>query len=269
MANGGTIAGAAISGVDGLFKLGTAIAQLVHGKKLQKELDAQGRPVMTTPEAFTEKEGMARSQYLDPRFAGQSAMEDQAKATAANQVGKIQDTAGSGAGALTAMLAGNGQLQNNLTNIGVQGAQFQQQDLAKLMGLLGEKSQLQQQQWDFNKWQPYAEKAAQARALTQAGQTNISNALSDGANLAIGMGQQKDAKDALATYGSKGMSRMAGIAAGAKFDPNSFMNNTQSGLGINMNNVDTSSDADYSLGIKLRKLMNPALHYKPQPIAFN
>lgn len=252
------IAGGALSGIGSLFKLGTAISQLIKGKKLQNELDKQGRPQMTTPQAFTENEGFARSNYLDPRFAGQSGMENQAMATNANQLKSIQDTAGSGAGALTAMLAGQNNLNNNLTNIGIQGAQFQQRDLENLTGLLGKKADLQQQQWQFNKWEPYAEKAAQARALSQSGQTNIANSLSDGANLAIGLGQNAQQQKNFDSLLGKGLN-----PAGGGTNNQNFNWMTPQATQAAAPEMPKQWAVDPVMA-QLQQMMNPALFYKPK-----
>lgn len=243
------IAGGVMSGIGSLFKMGTSISQMIKGKKLQKELDRKGRPVMTTPEAFSEKEGLVRSKYLDPRFAGQATMEDRAQSVNANQLKTIQDTAGSGASALTAVLAGQNNLNNNLTDIGVEGAQLKQQDLATLMNVLGDKANLQQQQWDYNVNQPYKEKAAQARALREAGQTNFANSMSDSANLAIGLGQNAQQQK------NFDASRSSGIVPQQQVAPSN---------GMAVPNMGKTWMTDPNMIDLLKKKLNPSLFYTPQ-----
>jgi hypothetical protein len=189
---GANIAGAAMQGVGSLMKLITGIKQMVDGRKIQRKLDAQGRPLETTPQAFTETEGLVRSQYLDPRFMGEDEMRQTIEARGANQIKNIQQTAGSGVDALMAYGLANNNTTNQLTDLGIQAAQKQQNDYQQLLSTLGQKAGYQQSQFQNNVMAPYLQSAQQAQALKQSGMTNMSNAFNDGANLALGVGQMQD-----------------------------------------------------------------------------
>lgn len=178
---GGGIASAVMSGIGSLFNLGTGISQILQGKKIQKRLDAQGRPILETPEAFNEYESLVRNRALNPQMPGQTALEQGIQDNTANQLANIQQTAGNSNQALIAGLMANKLMNNNLTNIGVQAAQQQQANMHDLYNTLGQKSNLQQQQFQYNVQQPYEQEAAQAKALKQAGMTNTANAIKDSA----------------------------------------------------------------------------------------
>lgn len=189
MIGGGEIAGAAIGGIGSLFKLGLGISQMIQGKNLQKRLDAQGRPIEKTPQAFTEAEGLVRSQYLDPRMMGEADMREAIKARGANQLQNIQQTAGSGLDALMAYNLSNNNTDKQLTDLGIQSAQQQQKDYQQLLNTLAQKAIYEQSQFQNNVLQPYKEKAAQAQALIGAGTQNTSNGINDAGNMAVAVGQ--------------------------------------------------------------------------------
>lgn len=189
MIGGGEIAGAAIGGISSLFKLGMGIDQMIKGKSIQRQLDAQGRPIEKTPQAFTEAEGLVRSQYLDPRMMGEADMREAIKARGANQLQNIQQTAGSGLDALMAYNLSNNNTDKQLTDLGIQSAQQQQKDYQQLLNTLAQKAIYQQSQFQNNVLQPYKEKAAQAQALVGAGTQNISNGINDAGSTAVAIGQ--------------------------------------------------------------------------------
>ena len=74
--NPAMIAGTGINLANQLKNLIVGAKQIKDGKKLQAKLDAQGQPILETPESFTEVEGLVRSNYVDPRFRGESKMRD-------------------------------------------------------------------------------------------------------------------------------------------------------------------------------------------------
>lgn len=187
MGAGASIAGAIFGGIGDLFKLGMGAKQFKDGKDLQKQLEGK-RPTMTTPESFMEKENWVRNAMIDNKMAGQTQMEQQAQANTSNQLRNIQDTAGSGVQALIASLVANNNQNKILNNIAMSAAQQQERDRQALYGMLGEKANMQQQQWQFNVLQPYMEKAQQAQALKQAGAQNISTGISGLGNIASSFG---------------------------------------------------------------------------------
>lgn len=184
----GGIAGAAFGGMNALMKLGLGIKQLIDGKKIQKKLDAQGRPLETTPEAFNETEALVRSQYLNGKLPGQTQLTEQVMSQGANQIQNIQQTAGSGADALMAYNVANNNTQRNLNEIGMKAAQNQQNSFQQLLNMLGQKAGFQQSQFQNNVMSPYLQQAQQAQALKQGGLSNISNAFNDAGNTAMGIG---------------------------------------------------------------------------------
>lgn len=177
------IASGVTKGIGSLFKMGKAIKQMRQGKKLQKELE-RNMPISSIPNSTLEGEALARSAYNDNRLPGQTAIEENLKGETGNLNRSISDRAGSGAEALFAMLAGQNQQNNALTDIGIKGAQMQNADRAALMGQLNSKAVFEDQNWLRNEYQPYMNKAAEAAALRGAGATNIANTLEGGADFA-------------------------------------------------------------------------------------
>lgn len=215
--NKGNIGAGVMGGIGSLFSLGTAISQLIKGKKIQRKLDAQGRPIMTTPDAFNEYESMVRQKAIDPRMAGQTTMEQNVQANTANQLANIQQTAGNSNQALMAGLMANKLMNNNLTNIGLEATQQANANKSQLYGVLGQKANMEQQQWQHNTLNPYLEQAQQVQALKQAGLTNISNSLKDVGSLAYGLGNSNsDDSDDAATKANKEKAKMVKKALSKK-----------------------------------------------------
>ncbi|MFN8296740.1 MAG: hypothetical protein U0T69_11125 [Chitinophagales bacterium] len=172
------IIGAIVGGIGDWMKIGIGAKQMKEGKQLAKELEGK-RPVLDLPQAFKEKEGYLRNAAIANSMPGQTQMEQQVEGNTANQLRSIQDSAGSGIQALTAALVANNNQNKLLNQIGVESAQYQQQNKSNLYGLLGDKANLQQKMWEFNVLQPYLEKAQQAKALKEAGPQNIITGLKD------------------------------------------------------------------------------------------
>lgn len=179
-----SIVGGGIGIANSLVNAIKGIKQVKDGKQLQEKLDAQGRPILDTPDAFNEIEGLVRSNYLDPRLAGETRIKDSIKAREANQIQTIQDTAGSGADALFAYGLANANTDKSLFNVDMQAYEQQQNDYNKLLGTLGQKANYEEKQFDFNVVQPFMESAEQAKALIAAGEQNRNNAFSDVAGYA-------------------------------------------------------------------------------------
>ena len=179
-----SIVGGGIGIVNSLVNAFKGIKQRKDGKKIQEKLDIQGRPILDTPEAFNEIEGLVRSNYLDPRLAGETRIKDSIKAREANQIQNIQDTASSGADALFAYGLANANTDNSLFNVDMKAYEQQQNDYNKLLSTLGQKANYEEKQFDFNVVQPFIQSAEQAKALIAAGEQNRNNAFENKAGYA-------------------------------------------------------------------------------------
>ena len=177
--NPAMIAGTGINLANQLKNLIMGAKQIKDGKKLQAKLDAQGQPILETPESFTEVEGLVRSNYVDPRFRGESKMRDAIESRGANQIQNIQQTAGSGMDALMAYNVANANTDNNLFNLDMKSFEQQQADYQALLGMLGQKAQYEDKQWMQNVLTPFVQSSEQAKALIGAGQQNVNNAMND------------------------------------------------------------------------------------------
>ena len=179
-----SIVGGGIGIVNSLVNAIKGIKQKKDGKKIQEKLDIQGRPILDTPEAFNEIEGLVRSNYLDPRLAGETRIKDSIKAREANQIQNIQDTASSGADALFAYGLANANTDNSLFNVDMKAYEQQRNDYNKLLSTLGQKANYEEKQFDFNVVQPFMQSAEQAKALIAAGEQNRNNAFENKAGYA-------------------------------------------------------------------------------------
>lgn len=181
------IAGGAIGAVNSLAGMIQGIQQVREGKALQRKLDAQGRPIMETPEAFNETEGLVRSKYLNPNMVGYDKMKDSINNNTANSIQNIQQTAGSGMDALLAYNIANAQAQDKLNNLDMQSASQKQNDYNQLINTLGQKANYQQQQWNNNVLTPFLEASNKAKAMIQAGNQNAHSSVDNIAGYVMGM----------------------------------------------------------------------------------
>lgn len=215
-----SIVGGGIGIVNSVVNAIKGIKQVKDGKKIQEKLDAQGRPILETPDAFNEIEGLVRSNYLDPRLTGETRIKDSIKAREANKIQTIQDTASSGADALFAYGLANANTDNSLFNVDMKAYEQQQNDYNKLLSTLGQKANYEEKQFDFNVVQPFMQSAEQAKALIAAGEQNRNNAFENMAGYATSAfsGMAGGSKDDRMTRGSKD-NRMA---RGSKDNRNKF-----------------------------------------------
>ena len=181
-----SIVGGGIGIANSLVNAIKGIKQKKDGKKIQEKLDIQGHPILETPDAFNEIEGLVRSNYLDPRLTGETRIKDSIKAREANKIQTIQDTASSGADALFAYGLTNAKTDNSLFNVDMKAYEQQQNDYNKLLSTLGQKANYEEKQFDFNVVQPFMQSAEQAKALIAAGEQNRNNAFENKAGYATG-----------------------------------------------------------------------------------
>jgi len=189
-----SIVGGGIGIANSLVNAIKGIKQKKDGKNIQEKLDAQGHPILETPDAFNEIEGLVRSNYLDPRLTGETRIKDSIKAREANKIQTIQDTASSGADALFAYGLANANTDNSLFNVDMKAYEQQQNDYNKLLSTLGQKANYEEKQFDFNVVQPFMQSAEQAKALIAAGEQNRNNAFENMAGYATFSGMAGSSK---------------------------------------------------------------------------
>lgn len=172
------IGAAVTSGIGALFNLGAAIRQGRQAKEAgrkAKEMEEKGWNKYHTPEAFNRSLAMSENQYLSPNMLGQSLLEDKLGASTANQVSRINRTAGSGAEALLGLGMAQNNYNNQLNNIAMQSAQQRYADFNGFMNMLGKKGDYQDKEWEINKWTPYQNTLDEKRALETSSRANWQN----------------------------------------------------------------------------------------------
>jgi len=159
----------------------TSFQQKKKADELEKSLK---RPTYTPSTAAQEALGMARTQALSPRMPGQSAMEDQARGSAASSLEAITQ---GGAGS-NALIAGAGAVNQGMndafTGINTRANQQNERDQMNLQRELGRFGTFQDKAWDYNEKQPYEEGAAAQAALRESANRNLSGGIGAVAGLA-------------------------------------------------------------------------------------
>ena len=165
----------AISNIAGGF-VGAGIGrkQQQEGKRMIAEAAkmsaANPRPEMQTPEGIQAMVRMAQGQMYQ-RMPGATQYENQIKGSTAAGVSAINDMS-AGAEGIGAIASMYGNEQNQMSNLAVQNANFQQQGQENYMGALEGLGGWQQQAWQWNKADPYLMAQQKAAQLDQYGRMN-------------------------------------------------------------------------------------------------
>jgi hypothetical protein len=167
--------------VGGAFAVGSQVYKGVQGHRQQKKGEELARnnvrPDYNIPTAATESLNNARTLAAMNRMPGQDQMEANLGQNSAQAISNVRDYAGGGAGAMAAV-AGINQNQNQATaDLGIQAANFKFDNQRNLQSSLNQYSDFQEKKWQWNKANPYLERAAAARAMIGAGQQNKMSAV--------------------------------------------------------------------------------------------
>jgi len=164
------------------------IVQKAQADKLRKQFD---QPMYAIPQGMQEAYGLAQSRAFDTSLPGQSLIEagiDRGQA-AANRA--IMESGLSGAERLAAINAGAGNRMDANTQLAMQMAQQQQQNLANYQNTLGQLAGYQEKQWQLNKQQPWIDAMEAANRLSEAGSQNIMTGLKDLSGIGVAMAKQR------------------------------------------------------------------------------
>lgn len=178
----GTAIGAAVGAVGG------GIIGYVSGRKKQKKLDAEKkareRPQYDIPDSIKNNVQMYDMLANSSRMPGQSAIEDRLSASSANAANQIQRNFSDSSQALAGIAATKQNEASQYTDVGIQAANLQLQAKDKLANSRQVLAEYQDQQFNYNKNEPYlmalAEKRRvedQSRADMEAGMQSFTNSM--------------------------------------------------------------------------------------------
>ncbi len=137
------------------------------------------RPQYEIPKEIFQNQAMYEAMANSSRVPGQSYIENQIGQNTAQAVGASQRAAGSSADALSAVSNINQNAQNMYTNLGMQGAELQNQAKDKLAGSRETVADYRQQEFDYNKNQPYLQRMKQKQKYEDQKRQNYSNMSND------------------------------------------------------------------------------------------
>jgi hypothetical protein len=162
----------------------SAITQMAQGKKKLKALEAAGgRPEYETPEEVKQALAISQANYADPTMPGQQTMYDRNSLAAANAA-RAAIEGGGGISSLAGIAAAESQ---GAQNIGIAGANFQNQQELQYQNQLGNMANYQDQAFQINEFAPYTEAYNEGREQIGAGQQNLYGALGSIAKVGMGM----------------------------------------------------------------------------------
>lgn len=153
-----------------LLKAGLGISQVIKGRRTLNGLE---RPEYNMPGEVSTNTTLAAQAYSDPNTAAQVQAGNAIGASSANATAAAMQSGGGAA--LAPQIAANE--QNARLNLAVQTDAVKQQQQQVLMGALKTQGEYKDQEWQMNKFAPYADKALEARQQIGGGEQNIYNAL--------------------------------------------------------------------------------------------
>ena len=167
------------SAIPALAKGIYGVSQMSKGNRTLRNLE---RPQYEIPTSANESLGLARQAYADPRMPGENVMYDRAALGASNALDGAAQMGG-GIGSVAAILA---QQNAQNQNIGIASANYQNAARQDYAQALNQHANYQDQQWQMNKFAPYADKYAEARQQVGAGAQNAFAGLDAIGGLAAG-----------------------------------------------------------------------------------
>lgn len=159
-----------VQAIPDIYNLVTGIRQQKQGKKLLAGLQ---RPQYEIPKDINTALTLTKSNYADPRFAGQAALENQIGANTANAVQMSYD-AGNPMNAISAI---QGNSNAAAMQVGAEAAKQQRMDMNEMTNMMDVMAKYKDQKWQMNEFAPYAQKYNEGREQIGAGQTNIATGL--------------------------------------------------------------------------------------------
>lgn len=154
-----------LGAIPSIYQFITGLNQTAQGKR---DLAALERPQYEIPGAAKQSLAISKAMYADPRMPGQGRAESQIAQTLSNYAKASRETSNPLAGLAMAQ-ANAGRSYNDLAT---NAAAYQQQDQRNLQQELGQYAQMQDQEWQMNKFAPYMDKYNEAREQIGGGQQN-------------------------------------------------------------------------------------------------
>jgi hypothetical protein len=164
---GGNIAGSVVAGGIGRKQQKEGQSMISEAQKLSASYK---RPEMLTPEAIQMMMRLAKGQMYQ-KLPGSTEYENQIQGATSAGMSAIEDM-GAGSEGMGAIAGLYGNQMGQFQNLAAQNAGFQQQGQQNYMGALEGLGDWQQQQWKWNKADPYIMAQQKASQLETAGRMN-------------------------------------------------------------------------------------------------
>lgn len=184
MAIAPAVAAALISAAPALLQMGQGIAQGVNAGKIKNK-----RPMYGTPAEILQNEKDAKAAYNAASaygLPGQGRIQNNISNQQANTINAITQTQSSPSSVLAGIASADANSKNAMANLGVDAAQFRQQNLNNTrLGLMSARQALaayRDREFEINKMKPFTDAMAAKGALRGAAQQNIYGGVTSLAN---------------------------------------------------------------------------------------
>lgn len=145
----------------------------------QKMLDSLVRPTYETPEQIEQATNLAKVQSMNSRLPGESEAVNRLGGSTSQAIALAKATGRSPA-EIAAIISSSNKSQNDaLIDLGVAGAERQQQDIARYQQMLNTLGEYKDKEFAYNEWMPYIADRQYAENLIGAGAQNMNAAFGD------------------------------------------------------------------------------------------
>lgn len=189
--------------IPSLFEAGVGLTQMIGG---DDQLNGLKRPEFKTPKEALTALGLSKAEYADPRFAGQSQLENNVRLNQANSL-EVAQNRGSGMQTVGSIAASGNKAQQDIS---AEAARQQQADRGSYQNMLQLISGYREKEFQMNEFAPYLDKYNEGRERIGAGQENVFGALNNMSTVMsrlLGAGQQDPMASAGAALQSNNYSK--------------------------------------------------------------
>lgn len=222
-----SIMGLAASGL----KAGFGLLQGIGGRKRQKDLWAN-RPELSITEGEKSNDSLFRNLAASTELPGQQQYEGKLNEAYAGGVYDAQRTSTSSLGATQSAVDLAGKKMSAIQDLAGQFSEFKFQNQQNLANWNNQKTQLEQQRFQVNEYDPWGAKMNEAVGQKQAGFASFGSGVDSGAGMLNDMAgtnnYMKMYEKLYGNYGGRGGA--SPIMPSPSFNPQANLNNTLSGM---------------------------------------
>jgi len=169
-----------LAAIPGLAKSGVGIGQMISGNKYADQFKA---PSYEIPPALLEMVNNMKGLASQTSLPGEAKITEGIQSNTAQGINALKELSSSSTDAISGLTPLMAKENKAITNLGIAGAERQDQNIARLNAALDELAKAQDIQWLNDKYAPYAAAMDASKRLQESGTLNFNSGLSDTAGV--------------------------------------------------------------------------------------